>query len=200
MLELAGVDVVVAQGSEAGGHRGTFDNAKADSSLIGTLALVPQIVDAVRVPVVASGGVMDGRGIAAALALGAGAAQLGTAFLTCDEAGVPDAYKQAILDAHEDETRVTRAFSGRAARGIVNRFMREIDAAGDVLPFPLQNALTRPLRTAAATQGRAECLSLWAGQGVRMARRHTTADLVAALVKETDDALTRLSRLREGRR
>jgi nitronate monooxygenase len=198
-LERAGVDVVVAQGSEAGGHRGTFDNAKADSSLIGTLALVPQIVDAVRVPVVASGGIMDGRGIAAALALGAGAAQLGTAFLTCDESGVPDAYKQAILDAHEDETRVTRAFSGRAARGIVNRFMREIDAAGDVLPFPLQNSLTRPLRTAAATQGRAEFLSLWAGQGVRMARRQTAADLVAALVKETDDAITRLSRVREGR-
>jgi nitronate monooxygenase len=198
-LERAGVDVVVAQGSEAGGHRGTFDDAKADSSLVGTLALVPQIVDAVRVPVVASGGIMDGRGIAAALALGAGAAQLGTAFLTCDEAGVPDAYKQAILDAHEDETRVTRAFSGRAARGIVNRFMREIDAAGDVLPFPLQNALTRPLRTAAATQGRAEFLSLWAGQGVRMARRQTAADLVAALVKETDDVITRLSRVREGR-
>jgi nitronate monooxygenase len=198
-LERAGVDVVVAQGSEAGGHRGTFDDAKADSSLVGTLALVPQIVDAVRVPVVASGGIMDGRGIAAALALGAGAAQLGTAFLTCDEAGVPDAYKQAILDAHEDETRVTRAFSGRAARGIVNGFMREIDAAGDVLPFPLQNALTRPLRTAAATQGRAEFLSLWAGQGVRMARRQTAADLVAALVKETDDVITRLSRVREGR-
>lgn len=198
-LERAGVDVVVAQGSEAGGHRGTFDHAKADSSLIGTLALVPQIVDAVRVPVVASGGIMDGRGIAAALALGAGAAQLGTAFLTCDEAGVPDAYKHAILDAHEDQTRVTRAFSGRAARGIVNRFMREIDAAGDVLPFPLQNSLTRPLRTAAATLGRAEFLSLWAGQGVRMARRQTAADLVAALAKETDDAITRLSRLREGR-
>ena len=115
------------------------------------------------------------------------------------EAGVPDAYKQAILDAHEDETRVTRAFSGRAARGIVNRFMREIDAAGDVLPFPLQNSLTRPLRTAAATQGRAEFLSLWAGQGVRMARRQSAADLVAALVKETDDVITRLSRVREGR-
>ena len=198
-LERAGVDIVVAQGSEAGGHRGTFDNAKADSSLIGTLALVPQIVDAVRVPVIASGGIMDGRGIAAALALGAGAAQLGTAFLTCDEAGVPDAYKHAILDAHEDQTRVTRAFSGRAARGIVNRFMREIDEAGDVMPFPLQNSLTRPLRTAAATQGRAEFLSLWAGQGVRMARRQTAADLVAALVKEADDAITRLSRLREGR-
>ena len=191
-LERAGVDAVVAQGAEAGGHRGTFDNANADSSLIGTLALVPQIVDAVRVPVVASGGIMDGRGIAAALALGAGAAQLGTAFLTCDEAGVPDVYKQAILDAHEDQTRVTRAFSGRAARGIVNRFMQEIDATGDVLPFPLQNALTRPLRNAAAKQGRAEFLSLWAGQGVRMARRLPAAELVATLVEETDAAIRRL--------
>ena len=191
-LERAGVDAVVAQGAEAGGHRGTFDNANADSSLIGTLALVPQIVDAVRVPVVASGGIMDGRGIAAVLALGAGAAQLGTAFLTCDEAGVPDVYKHAILDAHEDQTRVTRAFSGRAARGIVNRFMQEIDSTGDVLPFPLQNALTRPLRTAAAKQGRAEFLSLWAGQGVRMARRLPAAELVAKLVEETDAAIRRL--------
>jgi nitronate monooxygenase len=144
------------------------------------------------VPVVAAGGIMDGRGIAAALALGAGAAQLGTAFLTCDEAGVPEAYKQAILDAHEDQTRVTRAFSGRAARGIVNRFMQEIDAAGEVLPFPLQNSLTRPLRTAAAGKGRAEFLSLWAGQGVRMARVQPAAELVATLVEETDAAIRRL--------
>jgi nitronate monooxygenase len=196
-LERAGVDLVIAQGSEAGGHRGTFDAAKADSSLIGTLALVPQIVDAVGVPVVAAGGIMDGRGIAAALALGAGAAQLGTAFLTCDEAGVPDAYKQAILAAREDQTRVTTAFSGRPARGVINRFMQAIDATGDVLPFPLQNALTRPLRTAAARQGRAEFLSLWAGQGLRMARRQPAADLVAALVKETDAAIDRLSHVRD---
>lgn len=200
-LERAGIDVVVAQGSEAGGHRGTFaggmDLAAFDTAMIGTLALVPQIVDAVRIPVVASGGIMDGRGIAAVLALGAAGAQLGTAFLTCDEAGVPDAYKQAILDAHEDQTRITRAFSGRPARGIVNRFMREVEAPWwpqhfSILPFPLQNALTRPLRTAAAKQGRAEFLSLWAGQGVRMARRMKTADLVATLAEETDAAIRRL--------
>jgi nitronate monooxygenase len=191
-LERAGVDIVVVQGSEAGGHRGTFDAAKAETSLIGTLALVPQVVDAVQVPVVASGGIMDGRGIAAVLALGAGAAQLGTAFLMCDEAGVPDVYKQAILNAREDDTRITRAFSGRAARGIVNRFMQEMDAAGEVLPFPLQNSLTRPLRTEAAAKGRAEFLSLWAGQGVRMARRLPAADLVARLVEETDAAIRRL--------
>ena len=101
---------------------------RSNRAMIGTLALVPQIVDAVRVPVIASGGIMDGRGIAAVLALGAAGAQLGTAFLTCEEAGVPDAYKQAFLDAHEDQTRITRAFSGRPARGIVNRFMREVEA------------------------------------------------------------------------
>jgi len=141
---------------------------------------------------------MDGRGIAATLALGAAGAQLGTAFLTCEEAGVPDVYKQAILDAHEDQTRITRAFSGRPARGIVNRFMREVEAPWwpqilSILPFPLQNTLTRPLRAAAAKQGRAEFLSLWAGQGVRMARRMKAADLVATLAEETDAAIGRLA-------
>jgi nitronate monooxygenase len=201
-LERAGIDMVVAQGSEAGGHRGSFagplDAVAFERGMIGTLALVPQIVDAVRIPVIASGAIMDGRGIAAALALGAVGAQLGTAFLTCEEAGVPDAYKQAILDAHEDQTRITRAFSGRPARGIVNRFMRDVEAPWwpqhfSILPFPLQNALTRPLRAAAATQGRAEFLSLWAGQGVRMARRMKAADLVATLAKETDAAIERLA-------
>ena len=190
-LERAGVDAVVTQGSEAGGHRGTFDGG-FEAGLVGTIALVPQVVDAVSVPVIASGGIMDGRGVAAALALGASAVQLGTAFLTCEEAGVPDAYKDAILGAHEDGTRLTRAFSGRPARGIVNRFMTEIEAAGAILPFPLQNALTRPLRTAAAKQGRAEYLSLWAGQGVRLARRERAADLVARLARETETVTARL--------
>jgi nitronate monooxygenase len=190
-LEKAGVDAVVAQGSEAGGHRGTF-SGDFSAAMIGTISLVPQIVDAVRLPVIASGGIMDGRGIAAALALGASAVQLGTAFLTCDEAGIPDAYKNAIQQAHEDHTRVTRCFSGRPARGIVNRFMSEMESAGSVetiLPFPLQNALTRPLRAAAAQQGRAEFLSLWAGQGVRMARQEPAAKLVAQLVRETETAI-----------
>jgi nitronate monooxygenase len=196
-LERAGVDGVVAQGSEAGGHRATFGGA-FETGMIGTMALVPQVADAVRVPVIASGGIMDGRGIAAALALGASAVQMGTAFLTCDEAGVPEAYKQAILAAAEDQTRVTRAFSGRPARGIVNRFMLDVDrreTAGAILPFPLQNALTRPLRSAAAKQGRAEFLSLWAGQGVRLARRQRAGELVAQLADDTAAALARLSGL-----
>lgn len=202
-LEETGVDALVAQGSEAGGHRGTF-GGDFTSGMIGTISLVPQIADAVKIPVVASGGIMDGRGIAAALALGASAVQMGTAFLTCDEAGIPNVYKEAILHAREDETRVTRAFSGRPARGIINRFMTELeseDAADAILPFPLQNALTRPLRTAAAKQGRPEFLSLWAGQGVRLARRQTAAQLVERLVSETESSLERLesARAKHGR-
>jgi len=195
VLEKAGVDAVVTQGSEAGGHRGTF-GADFEAAMVGTVALVPQVVDAVSVPVIASGGIMDGRGIAAALALGAGAVQMGTAFLTCAEAGVPEAYKKAILDAREDATRLTRAFSGRPARGILNRFMAEMDRAGDpaaVLPFPLQNTLTRALRNVAASQGHAEFLSLWAGQGVRMARRQGAASLVAQLAAEAEAVARRLS-------
>jgi nitronate monooxygenase len=195
-LEQAGVDAIVAQGSEAGGHRGTFQ-VEFSSGMVGTMALVPQIADAVRVPVIASGGIMDGRGIAAGLALGASAVQLGTAFLTCDEAGIPDAYKRAILAAQEDQTRITRAFSGRPARGIVNRFMDEIGSGQDdsaILPFPLQNAVTRPLRAAAAKQGRAEFLSLWAGQGLRLARRQSAQQLVARLVDETDRTIAALQK------
>ncbi len=192
-LEQAGVDAVVVQGSEAGGHRATFA-ANSDTGLVGTMALVPQTADAIGVPVIASGGIMDGRGIAAALALGAGAVQMGTAFLTCDEAGIPEAYKAAILAAREHETRLTRAFSGRLARGIVNRFMTEVESAADaVLPFPFQNALTRPLRAAAARQGKAELLSLWAGQGVGLARRQPASELIVALVNETEAALARLT-------
>jgi nitronate monooxygenase len=194
-LERADVDAVVAQGSEAGGHRGTFVG-ETDAGMVGTIALVPQIADAVKVPVIASGGIMDGRGIAAALALGASGVQMGTAFLTCEEAGIPEAYKQAILGARESDTRITRAFSGRSARGIVNRFMTEVERAGSadaILPFPLQNSLTRPLRAAAAKAGRAEFLSLWAGQGVSLARREPAAELVRRLADETGSVLQRLA-------
>ncbi len=194
-LQKAGVDAVVAQGSEAGGHRGTFLGG-FEGALVGTMALVPQVVDAVKVPVIASGGIMDGRGIGAAFALGASAVQMGTAFLTCDEAGIPEAHKKRILEAGEQETRLTRAFSGRLARGIVNRFMTEFDQPGaseTILPFPLQNALTRPLRNAAAKQDRAEYLSLWAGQGIRMARRQSAGALVAKLAHEAEETVRRLT-------
>ena len=129
LLERSGCDAVVAQGSEAGAHRGTFASP-FEAAMVGTIALVPQAVDAVGIPVIASGGIMDGRGLAAALALGACAVQAGTAFLTCDEAGIPDSYKQAILTARAEQTRLTRAFSGRPARGIVNRFMETVEPGG----------------------------------------------------------------------
>ncbi|MGS1104811.1 NAD(P)H-dependent flavin oxidoreductase [Achromobacter anxifer] len=190
-LEADGVDAIVAQGAEAGGHRGTFLGG-FEESLIGTMALVPQVADAVSVPVIASGGIMDGRGIAAALALGADLAQMGTAFLTTEESGINEAYKALLPASRAEQSRVTRAFSGRPARGIENAFMREADAiAADILPYPLQNALTRPMRTAGGKAGDTEVLSLWAGQGAPLARRESTADLVARLARETVTAQAR---------
>jgi nitronate monooxygenase len=194
-LKCSDVDAIVAQGSEAGGHRGTFA-APFEESMIGTMALVPQIVDTVRVPVLASGGIMDGRGIVAALALGAAAVQMGTAFLTCDECGVAPEYKAAVIAADPGKTRTTRAFSGRPARGIVNRFMREVEGPGQndaILPFPYQNDLTRALRSAAAKLGRIEFLSLWAGQGAPLARRLPAAELIQQLVIEMEQTRATLT-------
>jgi nitronate monooxygenase len=178
-LERAGVNAVVAQGSEAGAHRGTFA-VPAEEALIGTVALVPQVADAVRVPVIASGGIMDGRGIVAALALGASAVQMGTAFLTAKEAGTSPAYREALLKAPEDQTTVTRAFSGRMARGIRNEFVEKWNAAGLThLSYPWQNAFTQQMRRAASAAKQAGLLSLWAGQGVRLIREGTAAELIA---------------------
>ena len=147
-LDAAGVDAVVAQGSEAGAHRGTFIGA-FEAALVGTMALVPQVADAVGVPVIAAGGIMDGRGVAAARALGAAGVQLGTAFLTADESGVPEAHKAAVLAARETGTAVTRAYSGRHGRGIVNRLMAEIEGSGvPIPPFPVQQSLTRAVPSA----------------------------------------------------
>jgi nitronate monooxygenase len=190
--EQTGVDAVAAQGSEAGGHRGTFATS-FESAMIGTMALVPQIARAVRIPVIAAGGIMNGAGIAAALKLGASAAQMGTAFLVTDECGIVESYKRAILSVAESNTRVTRAFSGRPARGIVNRALDELERAererpGTILPYPYQNSLTRPMRGEAARQDRADYLSLWAGQGVRLARRMPAGTLVATLVRELAQA------------
>lgn len=182
-LESAGVDAVIAQGSESGGHRGSFSSSSP--SAVGTMALVPQIVDAIQAPVIASGGIMDGRGIVAALALGASAVQMGTAFLTCAESGAPEVYKQAVLEAADDSTELTRAFSGRWARGIRNDFMVQSQQSGsEPISFPWQNELTRVMRNAAAKRGDKELLSLWAGQGTRLARRMTVAQLMAALEAE----------------
>jgi nitronate monooxygenase len=194
-LEARGVDAIVAQGWEAGGHQGHFLTERPAG--IGTMALLPQVVDAVRVPVVAAGGIADGRGIAAALALGAAGVQIGTAFLTCREAGVPAAHAEALLAADGSETAMTRAFSGRPARGIVNRYLRELAPHEDGLPdFPLMNTLTAPLRKASAAAGSPDFLALWAGQAVglnRGGRGGTVAELVDRLVDEARSAMERLS-------
>jgi nitronate monooxygenase len=190
-LEATGVHAIVAQGGEAGGHRGTF-LGPAEGGLAGTLALVPQIVDAVKLPVVAAGGIMDGRGIAAVFALGASAAALGTAFLACPESGASRPYKDALLARPDvDATRLTRAFSGRFARGLGNRFMEALRDA-PVLPYPLQNAMTSDLRREAAKAGKADLLSLWAGQGVPLATTRPAAELFRELVRGTEEAVARL--------
>jgi nitronate monooxygenase len=188
-LEDGGVDFVVAQGAEAGAHRATFLGPVAQS-LVGTVALVPQLVDALTVPAIASGGIMDGRGIAAAVMLGAAGVQLGTAFLATPESGAPPAHKAAVLRAADDSTGVSRVYSGRAARGVINRLGRELEPhVAELPPYPLQNALTRELRAAAARAGNADLMSLWAGQGARLATDLPAAEVFRRLVRETDALL-----------
>jgi len=184
LLEAAGVDAVVAQGLEAGAHRGTFTVAFEDA-MVPTLELVRGITAVVKIPVIASGGLMDGRDIVAALKAGAAAAQLGTAFMPCPEAGTPAAHKQALLDARKDTTVVTRAFSGRHARGLTNEYIQRFKGRENIiLPFRLQNDLTRPMRTEAAKRGDVKNLSLWAGMGVARSRAMPAAELVKTLVTE----------------
>jgi nitronate monooxygenase len=191
-LAAAGVDAIVAQGAEAGAHRGSFA-APFEESMIPLATLLRGICAAVTPPVIASGGIMDGHDIAAAQKLGAAAVQLGTAFLTCPESGAPAAYKNALLSAKKDTTVITRAFSGRPARGLTNRFIAMVAGKEQaILPFRLQNDLTRPMRNASGQQGIADFISLWAGQGVARARQMPAADLVKTLVDECtgpDDAL-----------
>jgi nitronate monooxygenase len=183
LLADTGVDAVIAQGGEAGGHRGTFA-APFEAAMIPTLRLVRQIAE--FAPVIAAGGIMDGRDLRAALESGAAAAQIGTAFLPCPESGVSSAYREALLASKSDTTVITRAFSGRPARGLRNRFIEMLeDREAAILPYPLQNAVTRPMRTAAAKLGNAGFLSMWAGQGVARCRAMPAGELVMRLVEES---------------
>jgi nitronate monooxygenase len=185
-LETQGVDAIIAQGYEAGGHRGTFLTPFA-AAQIGTLALVPQVRSAVRRPVLAAGSIMDGRGIAAAFMLGASGVQLGTAFLLCPEAATSGPYRRTLQSPAARHTRVTRVFSGRPARAIVNRFAESLaDVEEEALAFPLQLALTRPLQQAGAAIGSGDVLAMWAGQGAPLARAMPAGDLVSLLVHETE--------------
>jgi nitronate monooxygenase len=182
VLEESGVDAVVGQGSEAGGHRGTFIG-DFEGALVGTMALIPQLADVVGVPVVAAGGIMDGRGLAAALVLGAEGVQMGTAFLASPESGIHPKYKEAVLEAASDDTAITRVFSGKPARGIRNRFLSEMSGR-EIPSFPVQNAYTRDIRAAAAKEDRIEFLSLWAGQAASLGQAAPAGELVESVARE----------------
>ena len=191
-LEAAGVDVVVAQGWEAGGHRGTFELPPAEVD-VGGLALVPQVVDAVSVPVLAAGGIMDGRGIAAALALGAGGASLGTAFLTASETATPPALRRLLAATPAEGTRVSRVFSGREARLVRTSAVEELVGAGQPPAlYPLQLDVTRPIHRAGLQADDPSRLFALSGQGAALARDLPAGELVDTLVAETESAISRV--------
>jgi nitronate monooxygenase len=180
-LEANGADAVIAMGSEAGGHRGNFLTHDM-STQVGTMALVPQIVDAVAVPVIAAGGIADGRGVAAAFMLGASAVQVGTAYLFCPEAKIPAVHAQALVEAGDDSTAVTNLFTGRPARGIVNRLMRELGPISEDVPaFPTAGAALSAVRAQAEKASRNDFTNLWSGESARLAPRMGAFDLTRNL-------------------
>src|SRR5580704_2540651 len=183
-LEDQGCDAIIAQGFEAGGHRGMFLTEDI-STQVGTMALVPQVVDAVKVPVIAAGGIADARGILAAFALGAAAVQIGTAYLQCPEAHISPLHRQALKDTKDNETAITNVFTGRPARAIVNRFMREVGPMSDVAPeFPLAAAMLAPLRAKSEMAGSADFTPFWLGQAARLGRVLPAAELTKQLAAE----------------
>ncbi|WP_442542797.1 NAD(P)H-dependent flavin oxidoreductase [Arthrobacter sp. KN11-1C] len=190
-LDAGGVDAIVATGMEAGGHRVSFLRAPEDS-LVGSMALVPQVVDAVSVPVIAAGGISDGRGVAAALALGADAVQIGSAFLATRQSAISPAHLAAMRGPDAAHTVLTRALSGRLARGIPNRIIAELADPAAHAPFPIQNWLTGKFRPAAAAQGIPDLMSLWAGQSTPLIREDDARKLVANIVESVDATVGRL--------
>jgi len=189
--ERAGADAVVAQGMEAGGHRGGFDVTQAEGHMIGLLSLLPAVADAVKVPVIATGGIADGRGIAAALLLGASAVQIGTAFLRCPEAKTPSAWADAIGRTMPEDTVITRTLTGRPARSIATDFVRAAMAATapQPAPYPVQRGLTALMREAAAKANDVSRMQAWAGQSARLARAEPAGEVVQRLWDETQALL-----------
>jgi len=189
--ENAGADVIVAQGMEAGGHRGSFDPAEAERRQVGLFALLPAIADAVKVPVVATGGIGDGRGVAAALMLGASAAQIGTALLRCPEAKLAPAWAQALAEIAPEDTMLTRAFSGRAGRSVANAYARAAAApdAPPPAPYPVQRALSAAMRGAAVKAGDVERMQAWAGQAARLARAAPASQVLRTLWEDAQRLL-----------
>jgi nitronate monooxygenase len=184
LLEQSGVDVIAASGFEAGGHRGSF-LLSSEESLTGTFSLVPQVADAVSVPVVAAGGIADARGIVAALVLGAEGVQIGTAFLACEESGASVHHRNAILSGKARKTGLTRGFTGRLARGISNQLLEELNRPGvEILPYPLQRALVRNLSILAEKAAKPELIPAWAGQSANLSRQSNATALLEALVSD----------------
>jgi nitronate monooxygenase len=182
-LQAAGVDAIAASGFEAGGHRGSFLRA-AEDSLTGVMSLVPQIVDIVDVPVIAAGGIADARGLVAALALGAEAVQMGTIFLACEESGASPLHREALLTKRAGDTRLTRGFTGRLARGIHNRLMDDVSGDGvEILPYPLQRGVVKSLSVAAEVAGRPDLVQMWAGQSAGLSRTDLMCTDVVAILE-----------------
>ena len=194
MLEQAGCDAVAAQGFEAGGHRGSF-HYKDSVPLVGTIALVPRIADKIDIPVIASGGIMDGRGIFAALSLGASAVQMGTAFLTCEEAEVNQSWIDLLLESEDTSTVLTNAYTGKFARGIGTRFTTEMKRFENEIPeYPSQHQHTRELRARAKDLNNKDFMSFWAGQGSSMCKKTKASELIKELVKEYTDVSKMMSK------
>ena len=189
--QAAGADVIVAQGMEAGGHRGCFDPAQAERQLVGLFSLLPAVVDAVDLPVVATGGIADGRGVAAALVLGASAAQIGTGFLRCPEAKLHPAHVAALASTMPEDTMLSRGFSGRAGRTIATDYVRAASApdAPRPAPYPVQRALTAPMRAAALKEGDVQRMQAWAGQSAALARAEPAAALLARIWQDAQALL-----------
>jgi nitronate monooxygenase len=182
-LEESDVDIVVATGSEAGGHRPSFLRS-AEASLTGLFSLLPEVCDAVDIPVIAAGGIADGRGIAAAFALGAEGVQIGTAFLACEESNAPPAHREALFGSRAVPTVLTRAFSGRLARGLRNSLADALEQRPEsLLPYPLQGQLVGALREEAIRRGRADLISLWSGQSRSLLRHRRATELFEHLVE-----------------
>jgi nitronate monooxygenase len=190
--ERAGADAIIAQGMEAGGHRSAFDVTQAETRMVGLFSLISGVADAVKVPVIATGGIADGRGIAAALLLGASAVQIGTAFLRCPEAKIPSAWADAIGKTAPEDTVITRAMTGRPARSIATEYVRAAMAPTAPLPapYPVQRGLTQPMREAAAQANDVARMQAWAGQSARLARAEPAGEVVRRLWEETQALLS----------